>query len=166
MELIYHFISTDFKSNHKCRMTAVAKPLGYYMSYHIAVSKNSPYTELLNEELCILFIKAKLCKKKIKKRLYIYSFMLYYMQSGLVNHMRQKTSRSDNPCRVDVKPTGNMSAFKLKDFAFSFFFFGIGIAFSLALFLLELLTARANGIMTKKNEKSPKIIVVMPVHSV
>ncbi len=92
--------------------------------------------------------------------------MLYYMETGLANYMKQKTSPSDNPCRADVKPTGKMSAFKLKDFAFAFFFFGIGIGFSLALFLLELVIARANGIiMMNKNKKFTRTIVVMPVNS-
>jgi len=51
MENIYYFISQDFKSNNKCRMTAPVKGLNYYMSYHIAVAKNSPYTQLLDQKL-------------------------------------------------------------------------------------------------------------------
>ena len=50
MELVQFFISNDFKRNHKCRMTAASKPLAYFMSYHFAVAKNSPYTEMFNQE--------------------------------------------------------------------------------------------------------------------
>ncbi len=51
MELVYYFISKDFKSNHhKCRMTAAPKPLAFYMSYHFAVTKNSSYTELIDQK--------------------------------------------------------------------------------------------------------------------
>lgn len=50
MELVYYFISKDFQRSHKCRMTAVPKPLTYYMSYHFAVTKNSHYTELIDQE--------------------------------------------------------------------------------------------------------------------
>ncbi len=55
MELVYYFISKDFKKTHKCRITAVPKPLAYYMSYHFAVAKNSPYTELIDQRYHINF---------------------------------------------------------------------------------------------------------------
>jgi len=59
MELVYYFISKDFKKTHKCRITAVPKPLAYYMSYHFAVAKNSPYTELIDQRYHINFWKKR-----------------------------------------------------------------------------------------------------------
>ena len=53
------YISKDFKKTHKCRITAVPKPLAYYMSYHFAVTKNSPYTELIDQGYHIINVLEK-----------------------------------------------------------------------------------------------------------
>ncbi len=67
--------------------------------------------------------------------------MLYFVETGLTNFVMGKSKTSDKPCRTDVKPTGKMTAFNLKDFAFAFFLFGIGVGLSLLTFILELFIA-------------------------
>jgi len=49
--MVDYIISNDFKTNHhKCRLTSASKGLTYYMSFHIAVAKNSHYTNIINQE--------------------------------------------------------------------------------------------------------------------
>ncbi len=51
MQLVYYFIAKDLKANNnKCRLTAGSKGLMYYMSFHLPVAKDSPYTEIINRK--------------------------------------------------------------------------------------------------------------------
>jgi len=81
--------------------------------------------------------------------------MLYFVETGLTNYLRAKFTASDRPCRVDVKPNGKMTAFKLSDLIPAFFFFGVGCGLSLLLFLLELIIAAGS---TRHNNKKRKCI--------
>lgn len=73
--------------------------------------------------------------------MFIYSFMLYYVETGLTNYVLSKSTARDRPCKAHAKSNGKMTAFKLKDFIPAFFFFGVGCCISLLLFLLELIIA-------------------------
>lgn len=83
----------------------------------------------------------------------LFSFMLYFVETGLTNYLRAKSTASDRPCRADVKPKGKMSAFKLRDLIPAFFFFGVGCGISFLLFLMELLVAAGSD---RKKDKKKK----------
>ena len=98
---------------------------------------------------------------------FILSFMLYFVETGLTNYIRSKTTASDRPCRTDVKPNGKISAFKLVDFTSTFFLFGCGVALSLLALLLELfvgrvLSSKEFAAAKKKNDQRPNIVIVKP----
>lgn len=97
--------------------------------------------------------------------------MLYFVETGLNENLRSKMSPRDRPCRTDVKPTGKMAAFKLREFSAAFFLFAVGVAISCLAFLLELIIGRATNYANcrtkKKSEaktfQSRRIVIVKPV---
>ncbi len=100
--------------------------------------------------------------------------MLYFVETGLNENLRSKMSPRDRPCRTDVKPTGKMSAFKLRDFSPAFFLYAVGVSISCLALFLELIIGRASRyaickIKKKSNEKtfrSHRIVVVKPKDTV
>jgi len=77
------------------------------------------------------------------------------VETGLVNSLIGKPSTSGRLCRTDVKPTGKMSSFNLKDVSVAFFLYSIGTGLSLLAFIFEMIINAAGRCTTaNKRDKS------------